>query len=125
MRHPFEGVMDAEVARPRATRRTALGRMLGAVAALFGTAAAACAQPPRRPTTLALGEEGGRPTTLAVGEEGGVRPLGPGRPTTLAVGAEGGTVTTSALGAEGGTRPQMRPPGRPTTFALGEEGGRR
>jgi len=39
-------------------------------------------EPPRYPTTLAVGEEGGQPTTLVVGEEG------TGGPTTLAVGEE-------------------------------------
>jgi len=44
-------------------------------------------RPRPRPTTLAVGEEGGpRPTTLAVGEEGGRRP---GRITTHALGEEG------------------------------------
>src|SRR5262245_12244501 len=103
MQHPFEGVMgaDQQPDRPRATRRSALGRMLGAVAALFGTAAVASARPPGRPTTLAVGEEGGRPpTTLAIGEEGGA--------TTLAIGEEGGRPTTLAVGEEGG-RPPVRP----------------
>jgi len=123
MQHPFEGVMETrqEPAQPRATRRSALGRMLGAVAAMFGAGAVASAQPGRRPTTLAVGEEGGvrppmppRPTTLAVGEEGGA--------TTLALGEEGG-VTTQALGEEGGMRPPLRPVPPPTTLAIGEEGG--
>src|SRR5687768_14514464 len=100
MRHPFDGI---EGDRPaQTTRRSALARMLGAVAGLFGLGAVAKAAPPRRPTTLALGEEGGRPpTTLALGEEGG-RP-----PTTLALGEEGSRppVTTQALGEEGGKRP--------------------
>jgi hypothetical protein len=134
MQHPFEGVMGAgqEPAEARSTRRWALGRMLGAVAALFGAGAVASAQTPgRRPTTLAYGEEGGWwpprgrwATTYAVGEEGGwrpprvppVRPVPPPRrPTTLAFGEEGGVVTTYALGEEGGVI---------TTYALGEEGGR-
>jgi hypothetical protein len=58
-----------------------------------------------------------RPTTLAVGEEGGVRPP---IPTTRALGEEGGRppqITTFALGEEGGQMP------RPTTLAVGEEGG--
>jgi len=58
-----------------------------------------------------------RPTTLAVGEEGGG---GPRVPTTRAVGEEGGwppEVTTRALGEEGGQLPH------PTTLAVGEEGG--
>jgi len=73
-----------------------------------------------RPTTLAIGEEGG-PTTEAIGEEGGPRPStrrlgeeGGGRPSTKALGEEGGGVTTQAVGEEGG---------RATTLALGEEGG--
>ena len=45
-----------------------------------------------KPTTLALGEEGGGISTQALGEEGGgirIRPLPPGRVTTFAVGEEG------------------------------------
>ena len=79
-----------------------------------------------RPTTRAIGEEGG-PTTKRRGEEGGPRP------TTLRVGEEG--ATTLAIGEEGGgpfprpiPRPIPRPlpeplPPRKTTLALGEEGG--
>ena len=79
----------------------------------------------RRMTTMALGEEGAkpgqpRPTTKAIGEEGGVKP----QPTTLMFGEEGAVkpqprppkMTTQALGEEGGERM--------TTMALGEEGGR-
>jgi hypothetical protein len=126
MQHPFEGVMGVgqESAEAGATRRSVLGRMLGAVAALFGLGAVASAAPPRRPTTYALGEEGGV-TTYALGEEGGATTYalgeegGYGRarrrpPTTLMLGEEGG-VTTQAIGEEGGV----------TTQALGEEGGRR
>ena len=81
-----------------------------------------------RPTTLAIGEEGGkpRPTTEAVGEEGGVTTKALGeeggrpKPSTRALGEEGG-VTTQALGEEGGAKP----PKKITTFALGEEGGKK
>lgn len=74
-----------------------------------------------KPTTRAIGEEGG-PTTKRLGEEGGPRP------TTLRVGEEG--ATTLAIGEEGGRpfpRPIPRPVPRPlpplkTTKALGEEG---
>jgi hypothetical protein len=138
MQHPFEGVIGAgqEKTRKKPTRRSMLGRMLGAVAALFGAGAVASAQAPRRrATTLAFGEEGGAttfalgeeggwrvprnrpPTTLALWEEGGPRvpSIPPGRrPTTLAYGEEGGA-TTYALGEEGGSA---------TTYALEEEGGR-
>jgi hypothetical protein len=112
MQHPFAGVMGAgqEMTEARPTRRSLLGRMLGVVAALFGTAAAASAQTPGfrgsgNVTTYALGEEGGVITTYALGEEGG------------------GVVTTYALGEEGGYNPPRSR--QATTLALGEEGGRR
>jgi hypothetical protein len=141
MQHPFEGVMAAgqEMTGATSTRRALLGRMLGALAGLFGLTPAASAQGRARgPTTLALGEEGGRVTTFALGEEGG-------RVTTFALGEEGGWrssrrwATTYALGEEGGWMmpavpanpplplPELPPlppvPGFPTTTALGEEGG--
>src|SRR5262245_6351591 len=75
MQHPFEGIMRAEpeTIETRPTRRSVLGLLLGALAALFGAGAVATAQSPgRRPTTLAYGEEGGTITTYAYGEEGGV-----------------------------------------------------
>jgi hypothetical protein len=124
MQHPFEGVMGAgpEKMEARPTRRSVLGRMLGAMAALFGTAAAASARAPRRPpTTLALGEEGGGITTMAWREEGGWWcPLPRGEVTTFALGEEGGYAPPPA-------RPisPVPPSRRPTTQALGEEGGQR
>jgi hypothetical protein len=125
MMHPFEGLAGPTPPDPSPTRRSALARMLGAAGALFGLGTAAAAQSPRpRPTTQAIGEEGGRgATTYAVGEEGGrwatTYALGEegGYVTTYALGEEGGWATTYALGEEGGRRP--------TTQALGEEGGRR
>lgn len=124
MRHPFGGIIRPD----RPSRRSWLRRAFATVAGLFGVGAvsAAAAAPPQigrkntRPTTLAVGEEGGKPvTTLAIGEEGG------NKPTTLRVGEEGGTttrtkgeeggITTFALGEEGG--------GNPTTLRVGEEGG--
>jgi hypothetical protein len=118
MQHPFEGLMtpEHESIETRPSRRSMLGRMVAAGAALLGFTAAASAQTRRRVTTMALGEEGGRATTFALGEEGGRRV------TTFALGEEGGRVTTFALGEEGGLPPPRLP--RPTTFALGEEGGR-
>jgi hypothetical protein len=130
MRHPFDGINPAPEAPlgEGTTRRSVLRGMLGALVALLGGAAfARAAAPPTerpkpRPTTQALGEEGGLPTerlgedgrpgptTLALGEEGG-RP----RPTTAALGEEGG-LPTERLGEDG--RPG------PTTLAVGEEGGR-
>jgi len=98
MQHPFEGIMPfrQEGRERRPTRRSALRRMAAAAAALLGMGTAASAHGPRRrPTTLALGEEGGVVTTQALGEEGG-------RVTTYALGEEGGPVTTYALGEEGG-----------------------
>jgi hypothetical protein len=126
MQHPFDGLMGGgqERSESRPTRRSLLGRFLGAVAVLLGSGAVASAQSyGRRVTTLAYGEEGGwwwspprnrRPTTLAFGEEGGIRPpmrpvppvqpvppVRPVPPTTLAIGEEGGA-TTYATGEEGG-----------------------
>lgn len=121
MQHPFEGVMGAgqEPTRAGATRRSVLGRMLGAVVALFGAGSVASAQAPGfRPTTLAYGEEGGVVTTFALGEEGGWR-VPRGRPTTFAVGEEGGRRPPPVLPV-----PPFRPGPRPTTLAFGEEGGR-
>src|SRR5262245_65404900 len=114
MQHPFEGVMgvEQETTEARATRRSVLGRMLGAVAALFGVGAVASAAPPRRrPTTHALGEEGGF-TTQALGEEGG-RPPGNWF-TTFALGEEGRVGTTTALRREGG---RTRRAGQPNGLA--------
>ena len=146
------------------TRRSLLGRMMGFTASLAGIAWTRQSQaaqnvsagatsmalgeeggrPPSpspkppvqpRPTTLAVGEEGGGTvTTQAVGEEGGRTPSPPPkppakpRPTTLAVREEGGgTVTTQAVGEEGGRTPSPppKPPAkpRPTTLAVREEGG--
>jgi hypothetical protein len=108
------------------TRRSVVGRMMGFAASLAGIAwtrrSQAAENVSSRVTSMALGEEGGRspspppkppaqprPTTLAVGEEGG------------------GTVTTQAVGEEGGrpSSPPPKPPAqpRPTTLAVGEEGG--
>lgn len=102
MRHPFDGVNDEQAVM---SRRAALGAMAG-----LALPAAAAAQ---RPSTRALGEEGGKPvTTYAIGEEGG------GGPTTLAIGEEGGA-TTKAIGEEGGAG--VRPC---TTEPFGEEAGR-
>jgi hypothetical protein len=130
MQHPFEGIMRAEpeTIEARPTRRSVLGLLLGALAALFGAGAVASAQSPgRRPTTMAYGEEGGTITTYAYGEEGGVV-------TTYTWGEEGGSwppqvrrPTTFAVGEEGGYRPppvrRVPPVRRPTTLAFGEEGG--
>jgi hypothetical protein len=124
MQHPFEGVIGAGPEREaRPTRRSVLGRMLGAMAALIGTSAAASAKAPGRPvTTLAVGEEGGGITTMALGEEGGWWPPPP---------PPRGGFTTFALGEEGGFKPPalpvlpVPPIPRLTTQALGEEGGRR
>ncbi|MEZ0259915.1 MAG: hypothetical protein ACAH80_02840 [Alphaproteobacteria bacterium] len=64
-------------------------------------------------TTAAIGEEGSpRPSTEAVGEEGGR-----GSPSvTLAIGEEDRPTKPG---------PRPRPPGGITTMAMGEEGGRR
>ena len=98
MKHPFAGVIApeqmqgnpaVEPAVPTPTRRGLFGLMAGALAVgtvgLIGSAGQAEATGffgeggiGRRPTTLALGEEGRaprrmvgrRPTTLALGEEG-------------------------------------------------------
>jgi hypothetical protein len=79
VQHPFEGVMQAgqETARPSATRRSALGRILGALTILFGVAGSGCdhqgSGPEGQFSTQAVGEEGGAVTTFALGEEGGRR----------------------------------------------------
>jgi hypothetical protein len=137
MRHPFDGInlagpedsLRAEPIEPRTSRRSALRRAFGAAACVLAALSGrvASAQSYRyRPR--------GRPSTLAIGEEGGTSPWPPrhpaGRPgggaTTFALGEEGGgrSATTFALGEEGGFPPQ-RPPGGGvvTTFAVGEEGG--
>jgi hypothetical protein len=44
MQHPLEGVRGAGPEEARPTRRSVLGRMPGAMAALIGTSAAASAQ---------------------------------------------------------------------------------
>lgn len=136
MKHPFEVVMKPdETPEARPSRRSVLGRMLGAFAAVLGFGSVASAQGSvRQFTTAPLSEEGGggsptyiwgemgsgwRATTYAYGEEGGghrppwQRPPWQHPPTTYALGEEG-TATTYALGEEGGG---------PTTRALGEEGG--
>ena len=139
MRHPFDGILGAvQDSAPASTgglsRRSLLGRLLAAGAALFGLTAQAPAQgaarpagsPAPRPTTVFRAEEGGwgggpRPSSHIYYEDGG-----PSRPSTLRLGEEGGQnrprpPTTLMTGEEGG----RRPPGRPTTLALGEEGGSR
>jgi hypothetical protein len=147
MQHPFEGVMGGkERTETRPTRRSMLGGILGAVAALFGVGTAAAAQTmSRRPTTLALGEEGsGRPpqgrgpTTLALGEESGQRQRRGGTPTTLAFGEESGNRLPPSSLPPLPPVPDVPPvppvpplptlaygeEGGVTTYALGEEGGR-
>ncbi|GIW78554.1 MAG: hypothetical protein KatS3mg105_0361 [Gemmatales bacterium] len=126
MQHPFDGLIvpagnrDAHVP----TRRAALGQMLLGTAGLVGIQSAALAQARVKPTTEAVGEEGGRrppiqATTLALGEEGGQA--------TLALGEQGGGRTTKAVGEEGGarTRALNEQGGRITTQAVGEEGAAR
>jgi hypothetical protein len=137
MQHPFEGILqpDTPLNEAKPTRRALLVKLVGAAAALLGVGTAASAQGwRRRPTTLALGEEGGSVTTYATGEEGGWA-------TTYAWGEEGSWwpeprrwATTYATGEEGGwsypplpplpTPPPIPPIRRPTTLAIGEEGGR-
>jgi hypothetical protein len=143
MRHPFDGInlagpedsLRAEPIEPRTSRRSALRRAFGAaagvLAALSGRMASAQSyryRPRGRPTTLALGEEGGSspwPQRPPAGQPGGGT-WGRRGATTFALGEEGGghTPTTFALGEEGGYPPQ-RPPGGGvvTTYAVGEEGG--
>jgi hypothetical protein len=123
MIHPFHGIVRSDPSSP--SRRTVLGRILGALAAMAGFVASAKVAS-SQPTTLAFGEEGGgggapggpnTPTSLAFGEEGG----GGVPATTLAFGEEGG-LTTLAFGEEGGG---VAPggPNLPTSLAFGEEGG--
>jgi len=143
MRHPFDGInslisldenrgTSTSPEQPRRMhRRSVVTRLFAATFAALtaGLSRKATAQTryynPRRgrPTTYALGEEGGGyprrhtgPTTTRLGEEGGVTTYATGEEggmTTYAIGEEGGGVTTYAVGEEGGT----------TTFAIGEEGG--
>ncbi|MFO0877298.1 MAG: hypothetical protein U0840_07970 [Gemmataceae bacterium] len=110
MRHPFDGINEPE----RSSRRSWLG---GFAAALLGLVAGRTAQgaaPPARKESLADAnpEPGPRPSTKALGEEGGQKP-------TQRKGEDGGRPSTKALGEEGG----VRPPVQITTLALGEEGG--
>lgn len=93
-----------------------------------------------RPTTMAVGEEGGGPTTMATGEEditapttmatgeegGGPTTMATGEEeariaTTLAVGEEEPPMTTLAIGEENATTLRLGEEG-PTTMAVGEEG---
>jgi hypothetical protein len=136
MRHPFDGIIGvssspAAVPQGGLSRRSLLGRLLAAGAALFGLAARTSAQsatrpagsPATRPTTVFLVEEGGggpRPSSHVYYESGG-----PTQPTTQRLGEAGGQnrprPTTQRTGEEGG----RRPPARPTTLVLGEAGGSR
>jgi hypothetical protein len=137
MRHPFDGIIGAAqgpAAGPESelSRRSLLGRMLAAGAALFGLVARASAQgagrpdgsPAPRPSTVFLVEEGGgggpRPSSHVYYESGG-----PARPTTQRLGETGGQnrprPTTQRTGEEGGRRPSSRP----ATLVIGEAGGSR
>jgi len=154
MRHPFDGInplisldenrgasTSPELSR-RMHRRSVVTQLFAATFAALtaGLSRKATAQTryynPRRgrPTTYALGEEGGGyprrhtgPTTARLGEEGGVTTYATGEEggaTTYALGEEGG-VTTYAIGEEGGgvTTYAVGEEGGATTFAIGEEGG--
>jgi hypothetical protein len=112
MRHPFDGIVVPESGKDEqavpTTRRAALEKMLCATAGLLGLHAVAGAQTvtteaineegalqPAQPATRALNENGLRPTTLAVGEEGGM---------TKALNENG--ITTEAKNEEGGVAPK-------------------
>ena len=136
MHHPFDGIIGVgpgptAVPASGLSRRSLLGRVLAAGAALLGLAARASAQganrpagsPAPRPSTVFRVEEGGggpRPSSHIYYEDGGQA-----RPPTPRVGEPGRQnrqrPTTQRTGEEGG----RRPPSRPTTLAVGEEGGSR
>jgi hypothetical protein len=115
MQHPFEGILGSGREKAASTtRRSMLGRMAGAVAALFGAEAVASAQSWGHP-----------PATSAYGEEGGVNPYArreEGRLTTRTLGEEGGWRPTYAWSEEGGW-PWPPSEGPPTTYGTWEEGG--